>query len=299
MRSLDQRVFRTTLLNLVDAPTAQGSAIVSAAAERGLEALDFNTGGRFNLFAALRLSRIIEENGVDIIHGHGFKADALGLLASCLSGKIIITTPHGWSCENDFKLALYQKLDRFLFKFMNQVCPLSEQLRKDIGGKVSSDRVRLILNGVDLDELDALVPEERAAPNMFLIGYIGQLIERKDVSTLIAALGAAQAEGGDFVLQVVGDGPLRPSLEAEAKGFGLAEHVSFTGFRKDATSLLKTSTSSSFLHVWKASRVVSWKRWALPCRWWHPTYRGTGHSLQTVRLGFFSSLGTRWRWQTG
>lgn len=63
--------------------------------------------------------------------------------------------------------------------------------------------------------------------------YLGQLEERKDPLTAVAA---AEAAGAPVVLLVAGDGPLRAEVERRA-----GERVRVLGFRDDAPALLAAS----------------------------------------------------------
>lgn len=237
MRAIDTEKVRCTLVNLADAP-GETSLVVAAAQARGLEAFDFDTGGKFNPLAALRLARLAREQGVHIMHGHGFKSDVVGLLTARLAGCKVITTPHGWSFEADKKLQTYEKLDRALFRFMDKVCPLSPELAREIAH--NGDMVRLIFNGVDLDELAAVPAAPRPKDGGFSIGYVGQLIDRKDLPTLLAALPLLSDAELPVRLTVIGDGPKLPVLREEAQRLGVADRVAFLGFRPDAAAHLKT-----------------------------------------------------------
>ena len=57
--------------------------------------------------------------------------------------------------------------------------------------------------------------------------YAGQLNERKGVDILLAACRALPRQG--WALDIFGDGPLRPKLEAEARRDGLAGRIVFRG----------------------------------------------------------------------
>lgn len=235
MRAVDPAAVRCTLVNLVDGE-GEDSAVVQAAHSRGLNAFDFETGGKFNPFASFRLGRLAREQGVRIIQGHGFKSDVLGLIAARIAGCKAITTPHGWSYEADLKLKAYERLDRALFPLMDMVCPLSPDLAQEITG----DNVRLISNGVDLAEIAAVPPVAKDDVGSFSVGYIGQLIDRKDLPTLLAALKLVDNEGARVKLTVIGDGHRLGDLQQQAADLGLGDRVSFLGFRSDAVAYLKT-----------------------------------------------------------
>lgn len=239
MRAMDTQRFRSTLVNLVDS-SLERSAVVQAADDRGLEAFDFLAKGRFNPFSSLRLSRWAREQRVDIIHGHGFKSDLVGLLNAKFSGCRVMTTPHGWSLEADLKLQMYEALDRFSFRFMDMVCPLSPHLADGLIGGVNKQKLRLIDNGVDVDEIHKAVPVERRYHDSYTIGYIGQLIERKDIPTLLSAFQILGIDRENTRLMIVGDGAERVELQDECEKLGISARVDFLGYRKDAPSWLKT-----------------------------------------------------------
>ena len=238
IRAFNPKHIRSTLINLVDAQDEKPE-VVNAAHQRGLEGFDFYTGGRFNLGAAVRLARWSRQNRVDIIHGHGFKSDMLGLFSARLAGCKVISTPHGWSLEKDLKLKLYESLDRILFRFMHQVCPLSPDLAKEFKQKSGYSNIRFILNGVDLEEIDAVEGSEKSN-NKFSIGYIGQLIERKNLKTLLQAISMLDNITDKIKLILIGEGALCSKLEYDAENLGIKDKVSFMGFRPDALNFLKT-----------------------------------------------------------
>lgn len=239
MRAFDDSCVSSTVVNLVEFE-GERSPVVAAAQQRGLEALDFVSGGKFNPFSIPRLAGWVRNQKVDIIHGHGYKSDVIGLLAARIAGCKIITTPHGWSLESDRRLQMYETIDRATFRFMDMVCPLSPDLEAGVRKSARHSRVKMILNGVDIAEIESIDPVTKEHHNTFLIGYIGQLIERKDLGTLLKATKILLEGGSKIRLTIIGDGPKHAVLEEEARTLGVEAHVEFTGFRTDATAFLKS-----------------------------------------------------------
>lgn len=60
--------------------------------------------------------------------------------------------------------------------------------------------------------------------NAFIIGYAGRLVEEKGVQVLLRAVSELP---GNWKLQILGDGPYRPTLEALAKKLEIEERVIF------------------------------------------------------------------------
>jgi glycosyltransferase involved in cell wall biosynthesis len=77
----------------------------------------------------------------------------------------------------------------------------------------------------------ATVREERAP---FTLLFVGRLVERKGVHVLLEALARLSDAERPVRLEVVGNGPERPALEALANSLGLGERVRFRGFVAEA-----------------------------------------------------------------
>jgi len=67
---------------------------------------------------------------------------------------------------------------------------------------------------------------------------VAQFVAHKDPVTFVRAVAAARRAVPGLHALAVGDGPLRPKVEAEIAALGLNEVVHLTGYRGDADSLL-------------------------------------------------------------
>jgi glycosyltransferase involved in cell wall biosynthesis len=88
---------------------------------------------------------------------------------------------------------------------------------------------------VDLIPFGATIPIPHRPPPSppappFRLLFVGRLVERKGVRYLLDAVAHARAAGLDVVAGVVGEGPIRPALEAHARSLGLESTVRFHGF---------------------------------------------------------------------
>ena len=158
--------------------------------ELGLYAHQIKINSRFDPMAIIKLCKLIKRNNVDIIHTHGYKSDIIGIIAAEISGIKAVATPHGFENAKDFKLQMFIRLGCMAFKYFDFVAPLSEELRSDIlVHKVRPERIRLIVNGVDLTEVEAEKREN--LPLLFphseekRIGYIGQIAHRKNIGDML------------------------------------------------------------------------------------------------------------------
>jgi glycosyltransferase involved in cell wall biosynthesis len=67
---------------------------------------------------------------------------------------------------------------------------------------------------------------------------IGTLEPRKNQAFLLQVLARANSMAGPYTLTLVGDGPDRSRLEALARELGVANQVTFAGFRQNAAALI-------------------------------------------------------------
>lgn len=112
-------------------------------------------------------------------------------------------------------------------------------------------RVRCIPNGIDLDAFP-YVERARPAAAGGEIALVGSLTEVKRPEFAIAAFAALHAREPGFRLAVVGDGPLRGSLERQVAALGLGRSVGFRGTVADVHAVL-----SSAACFWQTSREES------------------------------------------
>jgi len=71
------------------------------------------------------------------------------------------------------------------------------------------------------------------------VGIIGRLDEQKGLHFFLQAAQRVHAEEPEARFFVVGDGALRPSLEAMSMDLGLSDVVRFMGYRRDIPMILR------------------------------------------------------------
>ncbi len=113
-------------------------------------------------------------------------------------------------------------------------------------GRLPFSRLAIIPNGVDFDPIDAAAPADRASigvpPSSTLAICVGRLTRQKGIDVLLNAAGRVAEARSDWRLLIVGDGPERARLEAQAAADPrLAGRVTWLGRRDDVPSLLKAA----------------------------------------------------------
>ncbi len=95
---------------------------------------------------------------------------------------------------------------------------------------IPANRITVIPTGIDIKKFPFAGLEDRRK----ILLYVGSLIPRKGVSTLITAMEQVKQRFPDYQLWIVGEGDLRESLERQAQEADLADRVIFLGPQSQA-----------------------------------------------------------------
>lgn len=208
------------------------------------EAFEMPMKSRFDVGVIKKLVSLIKEREIDIIHTHGYKSDILGVIAARKARIKCITTPHGFENAKNAKLRFFIWLGCKAMGFSDRVVPLSPQLMDDSKRMgVNEKKLLYIQNGVDLSEVE----EQRQLDNPLKnvdgekrIGFIGQMISRKNIYDILDIFESLSAKHNNTRLIFVGDGELRTELEIYAEKLDSHAKIDFLGFRDDRLELLQS-----------------------------------------------------------
>jgi glycosyltransferase involved in cell wall biosynthesis len=210
--------------------------------EKGLQTIAIPCNGKFDLNAAIRLRQFIVDHGISAIHSHGYKSNLYSLLASLNLPIARFCTCHNWP-GGSLKMRFYEVLDRVFLRKFDTVFAVSDDVKsKIIESGVSSGKVKLVHNGIDAD-LFRKAESQRVAIRRSLgipedaavIGTVGRISTEKGHRHLLGISGHILSKFPDTRFLLIGDGPLRETLENE---FG-SPSVIFTGLRRDVPDLLR------------------------------------------------------------
>jgi glycosyltransferase involved in cell wall biosynthesis len=243
VRHLAEDRFESVVGVIIDDESITEAELCRECDRAGIGTVQFTAYGKLSLGAIAAIRDYVRAEHIDILHTHGYKTDIIGLLATIGTDCRNVSTPHGWSTDAGIALQCYEALDRASFMFMDAVVPLSQDLYEGLRRWPGVARkMHLIRNGVDLSELDCPRTDAGAGPSekndgSFVFGYIGQLISRKGLETLIMAFHRLALEHAE--LWLIGDGPQQDDLERLSQDLAVRERVRFFGFREDRIALLR------------------------------------------------------------
>ena len=165
------------------------------------------------------------EDGVRHIHAHfGTNSAAVALLASTLSAIPYSFTVHGPE-EFDAPIALSLKEKIAASRFVAGVSSFGASQLRRWSAPRDWDRIKVIRCGID----GAFARESTAITAERRLVTIARFSEQKGHMVLIEALALLRTAGVDFHATLVGDGPLRPMVEAAIERHDLKRAVTLTG----------------------------------------------------------------------
>ncbi len=213
------------------------SELYQRACEARLPVYTLRVRNDVDLVAVWKLALYLRREQVDILHMHESRGHMIGLLAGWLNPqmrKVVSRRVVHQPIRNLFSRWKYQ-LPRVQYLAVSDAV---RQVLMDCG--IPGTQVRTIHSGIDLKRFDNVpVAEPLFPPGVRVVGTVGHLANSKGQRYLLKAAQCLIRDEPKLGVAIVGDGELRQTLEAQAADLGIAEHVRFTGFRRDILSLMR------------------------------------------------------------
>lgn len=241
-----------TLVCFRDGPFAR------EAAELGIETRVCEGG----FFSALRqVRRMIAEEGFELVHTHGSRANLAGAILRSTCGRPVVSTVH-----SDYRLdymgrpaaaATYGVLNVLALRRIKYHVGVSDAMRDLLISRgFPRETTFAIYNGLDFSRepkrLDRAAFCERVGakvdPDSIVVGAAARLDPVKDLATLVRGFAEARKSHPKLRLIIAGEGPERPALEALARELGAGDAVCLAGWLDDMEefySALDINTLSS------------------------------------------------------
>lgn len=104
---------------------------------------------------------------------------------------------------------------------------------------VPPQKLVTVYNGVDTGQFYPRLPMSYAIKNVPRVAAVGRLVDEKDYPMFLRCLALLKQRGLRFEAMIVGDGPLAPSLKAQAQALQIDDSVQFLGRREDVADILR------------------------------------------------------------
>lgn len=189
-----------------------------------------------------RLWRLLRRLRPAVVHTRNLAALETHVLGVLMPGVKRVHGEHGRDVSDiDGTNPTYRRLRRGLSPLIHRFITVSRDLEHWLVGQVGipADKVTQIYNGVDGERFRALSRRDQTPVS---IGTVGRLATVKDQRQIIRALvhifTRRPALRESLRCIVIGDGPERAALEAEAFSSGVSAEIEFRGDRSDVPAQL-------------------------------------------------------------
>lgn len=182
--------------------------------------------------SARKLIRFCRTNRLELVHCHTGKAHILAYMALLLGLDIPVVVSRRVAVRpSEGFLTRY----RYNHPGIRRVICVSHYIRKVMQEYLKDpDKAITIHSGIDPDKFSAPVEdlhERLQVPvNTTLVGTVAALSKEKGMPVWLNAAALIHQENKQTHFVIVGDGPLRESLENQAEELGIRKHMTFTGF---------------------------------------------------------------------
>ena len=228
-----------------------GGKLEEIVRQGGIQFFPLDMSRKFNFTTWRQLRGLISENGINIVHSEGMRADFLARLAcrNIPSTAVICTVAmliEGYDVS-PLKKIVYKIADRFSSRYVTHYIAVSKALKQRLVGElgIPADRVSVIYNGVELDQYNPnLYTSDDARRSLGipdggpLVGTIGRLVYQKNFSCFLKAAHHVHLKRKQVKFVIVGHGEEESHLKSLAESLGISQVCTFAGLRFDTAKVL-------------------------------------------------------------
>ncbi len=227
--------------------------------------------GKFDPFTLPAMLRLVDQKRIDILHLHGYGATTFGRTVGAMRGIPAILHEHA----NLTTTPWFQKVaDKALEPFTDVALAVSKSTADFVinARLIPERKTQVVYLGVPLEEFSrdrsageiaAARAELGLAADEFAIGTITRLHDSKGNSFLVEAAAKVVQERPKARFFLVGEGPLLPALEAQARALNLGDRFVFAGFRRDVAATLSAFDLSAFPSLWEGTPITAFEALAM------------------------------------
>lgn len=211
-----------------------------AAVKAGIESHLIPCAGQIDRAVPARIRELVQQTQADVVHAHGYKADAYVYFAMRGSSIPIISTCHSWY-TNELLAHIYAIADRLFLRGFGEVVAVSAEVKQQLlDAGIRKDRIHQIDNGIDLTPFSPEARSRReneAADHPLEVGWVGRLSHQKGADIFLRAIAQTLIQLPKTKFTLVGDGPDRQQLESLIDELNIRQSVSLPGRREDMAAV--------------------------------------------------------------
>lgn len=216
--------------------------------------------GKVDYLSFLKLYRLLKIKEIDLVHSHS--TDGLIDSALCRMFYLKVKAIHTFHFGNyPYLNKKYLLMEKIFSKVPNRLVAVGSEQKESIikTFSIPKKRISTVWNGVEGQKKGMADSNllESLPKGKLILGSISTFIPQKGLDYLLDIAVVLKQKRKDFIVLIVGDGPLRPDLEKRCNQLNLSDTVFFLGWLKDAPSrilpLFDIFVQSS---LWEAMSMV-------------------------------------------
>lgn len=238
-RRLEKGLFSPVVCTFTE-PLIGRNPFLEAAESCGLETGVISAKHAFDLGGVGDLARLTREKQASALCPQDYRANIYAVLVGRQLGLPVISTAHGYT-GHTYKVKGYELFDRLVLQAMAAVVCVSETLRVRLHRcGIPLRKLHRVYNSIDVAEVERdSIPERARGSAASVACSVGRLSREKGHAFLIDAWPEVLTSSPDAKLVLVGDGPERHNLEAQANRLGILGAVEFAGFTETPMSYVR------------------------------------------------------------
>ena len=199
--------------------------------------ISLGNGSRYEKL--LRLRSVVATLKPDVLHSYSFYTNVAAWLCTRYSQTIPVGSIRS-NFVSDRRLA-GKVLGRLCARWpADQICNSlsAKSAAQECRGAFTPARLQVVTNRLDVASFKVV----GSLPDKPMLLAVGRLFPEKRWDRLLEVMALLKKRRISFSVRLVGNGPLRQALEAQAKRVGVEHLIEFLGIRHDVPSLLADST---------------------------------------------------------
>jgi glycosyltransferase involved in cell wall biosynthesis len=185
------------------------------------------------------LGALVKRLRPDVVHTHGYRADVIAGAVARAYRVPTVSTVHGFT-GGGIKIRLWERVQCFALRRADAVIAVSRPLvDRLVRAGVPRTRIHCVPNGFAPTEQMIARSDARRKLGIddgaIVVGWVGRLSWEKGADVMLRAIAGSDPS---WQLSIIGDGPERDSLRAQAAALGITNRVTWHGLVPNAGSLL-------------------------------------------------------------
>lgn len=254
VENLDRSRFDPVVLSFTDGP------MITRLKELGVPVHIIHTTKPFNIFKWKTVRRFIEQQGVQLVHAHGTRANSNVLWPAKKLKIPVIYTVHGWSFHDD-QHPLIKKIriwgEKLLTANTSRNISVSESNKQTGVKNFSSFSSVVVNNGIDRKKFNpggsftAVRKEWNIPDDAVIILFIARFTHQKQPLALLNAFIAAAKENSRIHLVMIGDGEQKEAASAIVQQAEVKDRIHLFPFRQDVPHVLAAADIFVLPSLWE------------------------------------------------